>query len=149
LHSFFQPSELLGVEMEGHRIYSNGYSRLDYARGYIQDLADTQFVVGDYACFDRPADVVTAWYPFVTPGPVLAWRMPLSVLTPHALFSQIARNLRPHGLFVMINHGREEAIIAAAWCRKVGLAQYGSCVIKGTLRPQLPAVASCWMLSQT
>ncbi|MBM4127112.1 MAG: hypothetical protein FJ247_07145 [Nitrospira sp.] len=27
LHAFFSPSALTGVELEGHRIYSNGYSR--------------------------------------------------------------------------------------------------------------------------
>ncbi|MEK6785008.1 MAG: hypothetical protein AABY61_05970 [Nitrospirota bacterium] len=144
LHAFFQPSELVGVEVEGHRIYTNGYSRLDYAHGYIQNLPNTQFIVGDYAGYDHPADVVTAWYPFVTPGPVLAWRMPLSVLTPHALFSRVARNLTPHGLFVMVNQGRDEAAIAAAWCEKVGLVRYGSYEVRTLLRSRRPAVVSCW-----
>lgn len=147
LHTFFRPTELLGIEVEGHRISINGYSRLDYAQGYIQDLPNTQFIVGDYARFDHPADIVTAWYPFVTPDPVLAWRMPLSMLAPCALFSQVARNLQPHGLFLMVNQGKEEAAIAAAWCDKVGLTRYGSCEIKARLRPRPPAVASYWMLT--
>lgn len=144
LHAFFQPSELVGVEVEGYRIYTNGYSRLDYAHGYIQDLPNTQFVVNDYAGYDHPADVITAWYPFVTPEPVLAWRMPLSVLTPHTLFSRVARNLTSHGLFVMVNQGRDEAAIAAAWCEKVGLVRYGSYEVKTLLRARRPAVVSCW-----
>ena len=149
LHAFFRPTEMVGIEVEGHRIYINGYSRLDYAHGYIQNLPNTEFFVGDYACYNRPADVVTAWYPFVTPDPVLAWRMPLSVLTPGTVFSQVARNLQPHGLFIMVNQGKEEAAIAAAWCEKVGLARYGTCTLKPTLRSRIPAVASCWMLSQS
>ncbi|MGC4097453.1 MAG: hypothetical protein QM706_10085 [Nitrospira sp.] len=147
LHTFFRPMEMVGIEVEGHRLYLNGYSRLDYAHGYIQDLPNTQFFIGDYAYYSRPADVVTAWYPFVTPGPVLAWRMPLSVLDPEALFSRVAQNLPPHGLFIMVNQGREEAEIAAVWCKKVGLAGYGSCEVNATLRPRLPAVVSCWMRS--
>ena len=91
---------------------------------------------------------MTAWYPFVTPDPVLAWRMPLSVLAPRTVFSQVARNLKPHGLFIMINQGRKEAAIAAAWCEKVGLARHGSCALQAALRSRLPAVASCWMLAQ-
>ena len=67
LHAFFRPTQMVGIEVEGHRIHINGYSRLDYAHGYIQDLPNTQFFVGDYARYNRPADVVTAWYPFVTP----------------------------------------------------------------------------------
>lgn len=148
LHAFFRPTKMVGIEVEGHRMYINGYSRLDYAHGYIQDLPNTEFFVGDYACYKHPTDVVTAWYPFVTPDPVLAWRMPLSVLAPRTVFSQIARNLQPHGLFIMVNQGREEAAIAAAWCEKVGLMRCGSCEIMATLRSRLPAVASWWMLSQ-
>jgi len=148
LHTFFRPTEMVGIEVEGHRIYINGYSRLDYARGYIRDLPNTQFFIGDYAGYNRPADIVTAWYPFVTPGAVLAWRMPLSVLTPEALFSRVAQNLSPHGLFIMVNQDRGEAAIAAAWCVKAGLAPYGSCEVKPTLRSRPPAVASYWMRLQ-
>ncbi len=144
LHRFFRPAELLGIEVEGYRIYLNGYSRLDYARGYIRHLSNTQFIVGDYAFYERPADVVTAWYPFVTPDPVLAWRLPLSVFAPHAIFSRIARNLQPHGRFVMINQGRNEAAIAASMCKKVGLARQGSCEITTPLRPRRPPVLSVW-----
>lgn len=144
LHTFFRPTELLGIEIEGHRIYINGYSRLDYARGYIQHLPNTQFIVGNYADYVRPADIVTAWYPFVTPDPVLAWRMPLSVFAPHALFSQIARNLQPHGLFIMINQGRDEATIATSLCKKAGLTRQGSCEIKAPLRPRLSPIVSIW-----
>lgn len=150
LHTFFRPTELIGVEVEGHRIYLNGYSRLDYAHGYIQDLAHTKFLVRDYSSYHQPANIVTAWYPFVTPGPMLAWRMPLSLFTPHTLFSQVARNLQPHGLFLMVNQGRGEASIAAAWCLKAGLVRHGSCELRPILRPRIPApVLSCWVRPPT
>lgn len=144
LHTFFRPTELLGIEVEGYRIYINGYSRLDYAQGYIQHLPNTQFIVGDYVRFERPADIVTLWYPFVTPSPVLAWRLPLSLFGPHALFSRIARNLQLHGRLVMINQGRKEASIAASLCRKVDLVQHGSCELRTPLRPRHPPVLSVW-----
>ncbi len=146
LHTFFRPTALIGVEVEGHRMYINGYSRHDYAKGYIQDLPNTEFHIQDYRRYSSPASIITAWYPFVTPAPVLAWRLPLSLLAPHDLFSQVMRNLQPHGLFLMINHGRDEASIATSWCRKVGLAHYGSCELRSNVRPRLPPpVLSCWM----
>ncbi len=146
LHTFFRPTALIGVEIEGHRMYINGYSRHDYAKGYIQDLPNTEFHIQDYRRYSSPASIITAWYPFVTPAPVLAWRLPLSLLAPHDLFSQVMRNLQPHGLFLMINHGRDEASIAASWCRKVGLAHYGSCELRSNVRPRLPPpILSCWM----
>ena len=145
LHTFFRPARLIGVEVEGHRMYINGYSRHDYAQGYIQDLPNTEFHIQDYRGYRSPADIITAWYPFVTPAPVLAWRLPLSLFAPQTLFSQVARNLQPHGLFLMMNQGRDEATIAASWCRKIGLVRYGSCELRSSLRPRLPApILSCW-----
>ncbi len=138
---------MVGLEVEGHGIYITGYSGLDFARGDIQGLPNAQFLVGDYVCYNHPPDIVTARSPFMTAGPVLAWRMPLSVLAPEALFSRVAHNLPPHGLFIMVSQGREEEAVAAAWCEKVGLARYRSCELKARLRSRLLAVASCWMLS--
>jgi len=145
LHTFFHPTKLIGVEVEGHRMYINGYSRCDYARGYIQDLPNTDFHIQDYRCYNSSANIITAWYPFVTTTPVLAWRLPLSLFAPQVLFSQVVHNLQPHGLFLMVNQGRDEAIIAASWCNKVGMVQWGSCELRSSLRPRLPApVFSCW-----
>lgn len=146
LHTFFRPSKLIGVEVEGHRMYINGYSRHDYAQGYIQDLPNTEFHIQDYRGYRSPADIITAWYPFVTPAPVLAWRLPLTLFAPHVLFSQVAHNLQPHGLFLMVNQGRDEAAIAAACCRKAGLTEYGTCELRSRVRPRLPPpILSCWM----
>ena len=146
LHTFFRPTKLIGVEVEGHRMYVNGYSRHDYAQGYIKGLPNTEFHIQDYRRYRSPASIITAWYPFVTPDPVLAWRLPLSLFAPDVLFSQVAANLHPHGLFLMVNQGRDEAIAAASWCSQAGLVQYGSCKLRSNIRPRLPSpVLSCWI----
>ena len=36
LQTFFHPSHLIGTEVDGHRLYCNGRSRIDYAQGHIQ-----------------------------------------------------------------------------------------------------------------
>ena len=145
LHTFFQPVELTGVEVEGYRIYSNGYSRWDYAQGYVQGLSGTKFLVADYAGYVAPADTIVAWYPFVTPVPVLAWRMPLGLFAPQALFSRLASNLNLGGLFVMVNQGLEEAECAAGFCREAGLLFRSSCQPRALLRARrMPPVISIW-----
>ncbi len=63
---------LTGVDLEGFRLYPTGYSRYDFATGYAADLPHTAFVVADYCEVNAPVDVITAWFPFVTPAPVLA-----------------------------------------------------------------------------
>ena len=104
LQAFFHPSHLIGTEVDGYRLFCNGRSRIDYAHGHIQDLPHTNYVVTDYRQYHQPAEIITAWYPFVTPKPLLAWRRSLSVFNPAALFAQIANNLVIGGTFVMINH---------------------------------------------
>ncbi len=148
LHAFFLPAALTGVEVEGHRIYYNGYSRHDYAQGYVRDLPQTSFVVADYAQYEQPADTIVVWYPFVTPAPVLAWRMPLMFFAPQALFARIAMNLNPSGVFVMVNQGPEEASAAAEYCRQAGLRFESSCELRATLRRRrVPPVVSWWRRS--
>ena len=121
LQSFFRPGRLVGVEIEGHRLLRGGHTRSDYAAGYLARMPTAQFVVADYSCREEPADVITAWFPFLTPGALLAWRLPLSLLAPERLFRQIKHNLRPQGLFFMVNHGEQEAALAQRLCGATGL----------------------------
>lgn len=147
LHAFFRPARLTGVDVEGFRLYPSGYSRYDAACGYIAQLPHTSFVVADYCEVESRADVITAWYPFVTPSPVLAWRLPLSVFSPARLFHQIARNLTAQGLFFMVNQGTEEAATAASYCRKAGLRVLDQWTHPRPLRARpYPPVASWWSI---
>lgn len=136
LHTFFHPKRLAGVEVDGHRLYCNGRSRIDYARGHIQDLSQTEYVVADYRQFTRQADIITAWYPFVTPQPLLAWRLPLSLFNPAALFAQVANNLVIGGTFVMINHSATEAEVARGIAEDVGFVCAGHYLHKAPLHPR-------------
>jgi hypothetical protein len=138
---------LTGVDVEGFRLYPTGYSRYDAACGYVAPLSQTSFVVADYCEVERQADVITAWYPFVTPSPVLAWRLPLKTFSPARLFDRIARNLTAQGLFFMVNQGTEEAAIAADYCRRAGLRGADHWIESRPLRARPhPAVASWWIL---
>jgi hypothetical protein len=116
LQSFFRPQRMVGVEIEGHRLFRGGYTRSDYAAGYLARMPTAQFIVADYSCREEPADIITAWFPFLTPNALLAWRLPLSLLAPEKLFRRIKHNLLPQGLFFMVNHGEEEAALAQNMC---------------------------------
>ncbi len=146
LHAFFRPERLLGVDVEGYRLLRDGRSRIDHARGYLADLPGARFVVADYADMHEPADVITAWFPFVTEEALLAWRLPLSLLAPGRLFGRIRANLAAGGSFVMVNHGRAEALAAFAWCDAVGLIRQGDWSGVGAFGGYrtLPPVVSVW-----
>ncbi len=145
LQAFFQPTHLVGTEVDGHRLYCNGRSRIDYAHGHIQDLPHTNYVVTDYRQYNQLAAIITTWYPFVTPKPLLAWRLPLSLFDPAALFAQIANNLVIGGTFVMINHSPTEAAVARNIAEATGLVCRGHYVHNISLRPRTqPAVLTLW-----
>jgi hypothetical protein len=121
LNAFFRPLRLTGVEVEGYRLFKDGHTRLDYALGYIEDQPNARFVVADYLGYTERADIITTWYPFLTPAAILAWRLPLSLLRPAGLIRRVSENLAPRGLFIMINHGFEEAGPAGELCDAAGL----------------------------
>lgn len=146
LHAFFHPARLIGVDVEGHRLYRDGHSRIDYAAGYLSRFDQASFLVADYRKLELAADVVTAWFPFLTATAILAWRLPLSLLEPQSLIERIYHNLNPGGWLVMINHGEAEAAAAHKLCDQAGLALAWRRTNASSLsayRPQ-PAVVSAW-----
>jgi SAM-dependent methyltransferase len=146
LHAFFRPERLIGVEIEGYRLFRDGRARIDYALGHVADVPNADFVVADYTIFEQPADTITAWFPFLTSTAILAWRLPLSLLKPELLFARIRHNLRPNGLFVMVNHGSSEAELAAQRCSAAGLRLAGLWQAPGALSAYrlAPPVLSWW-----
>ena len=54
LQAFFHPSHLVGTEVNGHRLYCNGRSRIDYAYGHIETLPYTNYAVTDYRQYKQP-----------------------------------------------------------------------------------------------
>jgi hypothetical protein len=149
LHAFFRPQRLTGIEVEGHRLYRDGHARCDYAAGYLEALPGARFIVADYTTLRHPADLITAWFPFVTPAAILAWRLPLRLLRPERLFARIAANLTADGRFVMVNHGPAEAAAAARHCiaaglvREFGAADGEEAGILSAYRTAVPLL-SCW-----
>jgi SAM-dependent methyltransferase len=149
LESFFRPKRLIGVEIEGHRLFRDGRSRIDYATGYLAHLPHAQFIVADYRNFEQPADVITSWFPFLTPAALLAWRLPLTLLGPECLFRQIVQNLGADGLFFMANHGSHEWALAQGWCGAAGLRCVSVDAMIGPFSSHrsAPPVASWWRLA--
>jgi hypothetical protein len=146
LHAFFAPDEIVGVEVEGHRLFKGGHTRIDYATGYLSALPGARFVVADYRSVVLPAEVITAWFPFVSEAAILAWRLPLSLLDPQATFRRVHGNLGAGGRFVMVNHGESEADTAEKLCIAAGLRRQFRHAEPGILSGHRlnPAVLTLW-----
>lgn len=121
LRAALAPAHLTGIEIEGYRIYADGHSRHDYALHYLEALPDTDYRVEDAMDWQQSVDGITCFYPFLLPGTVLAWGLPVSVLRPRALFAHLARCLRPGGHLLMVNQGEDEWQRARALVEAAGL----------------------------
>jgi hypothetical protein len=146
LSAFFRPRCLIGVEVEGYRLFKDGRTRIDYATGYLACLPNARFVIADYLGYAQPADLISAWFPFVTAAAILGWRLPLSLLCPERLFRRIALNLSAGGVFLMVNHGPAEAERASILCDAAGLHRAFSGAAPGVLSRyrETPPVVSLW-----
>lgn len=145
LYAVFRPGRLIGVEREGFRRLADGRNRAERAAALLGRLPSASFEIADYASFSAPADTITAFFPFVTPAPVLGWRMPLSVLQPAALFSRIHDNLAADGLVIMVNHSTEEARVAFRYAGAAGLRLLGQHEPTPLfVAREKPAVLSAW-----
>jgi hypothetical protein len=133
LHAFFQPQTLSGIELEGYRIYQDGYSRFDYAMAYIRGLPNTQYRVMDFCNFNEEVDGITCFYPFFEPKALVRWRLPLKVFRPELLVQTMARVLRINGFVFMVNRGETEAKIARQLMAETGLTLVGQCTFPDPL----------------
>ena len=143
LVALLQPAALTAVEIDGYRRLRGGVNRHERALGLIADLPGVEFLVADYANLRRPAGIITAFFPFVSRAPVLAWRLPLSVLAPARLFGRIAVNLGGSGTLLMVNHSADEAELAAGYAAAAGLVREAQFTPTSTLapRPRSPLVS--------
>ncbi len=99
---------LTGYEIDAFRVYTDLRSRADHALGYVSFLPGTRFVAGDFREAPGPADLVTAFFPFVTETPHLVWGLPLDRLHPLAFFAHALKILAPGGVLVTAAQGVKE-----------------------------------------
>jgi SAM-dependent methyltransferase len=103
--------DLTGIELDGHPIYRNLYSRADYAEAYAHATGNpnVRYAVADFLHFDgQPVDVVFFFFPFVLRYALVRWGLPLGHFKPEQLFEKALTLLNPGGLLVIMNHTFEE-----------------------------------------
>ncbi len=114
LHRFCQhfPSlQLTGLEIDGHGIYPDGFSRADYTAAYIAALSDPKIamIYGDATKITLPPqDLVICLFPFILPYQILAWGLPLRLLQPENVLACQAQWVKPGGLWYLVAHAEEE-----------------------------------------
>jgi SAM-dependent methyltransferase len=109
-HGAATPREVAldGVEIDAFRIYSNWYSRHDWALAFSQGLEGVRYLAQDVRGYDRPVDVALMLFPFLFPKDHLQWGLPRRALQPAELLRHVAGLVKPGGWLVIANHGAAE-----------------------------------------
>lgn len=98
--------ELRGLEVDGHGIYRDGHARVDHGRAHAALAGPcVRYEVADAARLRErgTVDVVSLFYPFMLPYPLLRWGLPLHHYKPRRLLAAAVAALRPGGLLVVTN----------------------------------------------
>jgi len=98
-----------GVEIDAYRLYSNFYSRYEYAKFYIKDLAGANYYPDDLLNIQGEYDYIIWFLPFVTKYPLKRWGLPESLFMPEKLLEHAMELLKKEMLIV--NQGEAEAEI--------------------------------------
>ncbi len=106
------PREIHGVEIDAYRMYSDFRTRLGCARWFSERFSesgtDCVYRPGDVRQLTGSFDVITWLFPFVIPGPHLAWGLPPSLFDPVTTFRHVESLLAPGGSLIMANQGEWE-----------------------------------------
>ena len=106
--------DLCGVEIDAYGIYSDLYSRHDYAQAYVKqaqvETDKIEYVVGDFLEKSyRDLDVVTLFFPFVLEEALTSWGLPKRHFEPHKLLQNALDALKANRFMVVTNQTGSEA----------------------------------------
>lgn len=145
LWHFFKPQKLTGIELDAYKLYHDFHTRWSYARFYVRDLPEAEYVPGDFFNYQKRADVITLFLPFVLEYPLVKWTLPGRFFVPQKIFDHAFAVLNPGGCLLMTNQGDEEYDVARKHALASGFRLVGHFVHKHPLvaRP-IPTQVSLW-----
>lgn len=100
-----------GIELDAYRLYSDFYSRYDYARHYTGNLENTRYIIGNLLEHRDKYDYITWFLPFITKKPLLHWGLPLKYYKPEEMLTHAYNLLNPGGQMILVNQGESEYLI--------------------------------------
>jgi|GEM_PF-3313547 len=145
----FSPKEIHGVEIDAYPLMTDGHTRFSQATYYLSFYASSFYHVCDFLRFrhTRPGscDVISMFYPFVSPRPFLSWSLPKSAYHPENFFKHAHQLLVPGGALMMINQGYKEFLRASYYAQWAGFKNtyYALCRSLLLPRPDVP-ILSVW-----
>ena len=145
---------LRGLESDAFGVYRDGHSRADHGRARAAASSTegdvVRFEVADATSTRLPEqDVVTLFFPFLTPYACLRWRAPLSRLRPRRMLERAVASLRPGGWLVVFNQTPREHARLTRRLARAPVARVARRRLATDLTPDAPQtsgqVGSIWL----
>lgn len=108
LRAFFPASQIMGVEVDAFPILHNLHSRWDKAHYYISLTNNARYFAQDFFAWNKPADLILSFYPFVSEHPTLAWGLPVDFADGKKWAEAYVKNLNPNGHLLVVHQGKWE-----------------------------------------
>lgn len=116
---------LNGIELDAYRLNSNFYTRLEIAKFYIKNMANTNYIAGDFLEHNQLYDYIIWILPFITKYPLVKWGLPLKYFKPLEMLEHANNLLKDKGELLIINQGEDEYSAQKELNQKLNLkAQY-------------------------
>lgn len=99
---------LRGYEVDPYRVYKDLFSRADHAHAHMRGLPGVEYVPRGFTLQAGRLDLITMLFPFVFERDHLEWGLPSPVFQPDALLVSAWNSLKPGGILIIVNQGRDE-----------------------------------------
>ncbi len=86
-----------GFEADAYRVYSDFYSRFDYASTYIGEMKDVHFIPTAFDVQSERYDLIMQFFPFIFVKDHLEWGLPKAMFNPEKLLKSIIVSLKTGG----------------------------------------------------
>ena len=115
---------LEGYEIDAFRVYSDLYSRMDYALAFCSNLENVHYYPEAFKGREDFYDLVFMFFPFIHTREHLQWGLPIKYYDPHLLLSDTWKGLREGGYLLVVNQGQAEAEVQAGLFRELGITPF-------------------------
>ncbi len=100
--------QITGFEEDPYRVNPDYYSCFDHAQGHMSGLMDVKYLPKRFKRQINKFHLITLILPFVFLQDHLDWELPPITFNPNKLLRDAWKSLKPGGVLIIINQGREE-----------------------------------------
>jgi len=127
LKKYCKNLNLIGIELDANRLYSNLYTRKEVAKYHTKGLDECEYIHADFLEHNEKYNYIIWILPFVVDYPLLKWGLPEKYFQPMNMLKHAYDSLEQDGKFFIINQGEQEHEAQKELCNslKINYQQLG------------------------